>query len=280
MSEMLTNVISFANNLTSPKAVIKYLSIAVSLIFSWVYVHPFLSQLDIPVEQLSLIVLLLGVGLGSLLGFVISWVHSFFWEKHKQKKEEELALQLQEDEAEKLKEEKEAQDAKTIQRLKDSINHLPFTQLITLRMLTKTNRTFDYRDNDPASLISNNYIQKISKVGAYEILAKINPIVHDTVVAHLNEHKKTTIENFFRFNENAEEILSLLEVSNSESLTPVSLNTLRSLSSYSECIKCKFSEDDGYWVFFDIFMLDAMEEKTGRKYQDEVNILLDRIVEP
>lgn len=274
MSEMLSNVISFANNLVSPKAVIKYLSIAGLLVVSWVYIQPFLSQLGIPVEQISLIVLLIGVGLGSLLGLTISWIYSFFWDKHQQKKEEALDLQAKNDAREK-------HNAKVVDMLKESIGYLPFHQKITLRMLTVTDkRILDTKDENNAALIRNYYVHKISEVGRNEVLVKINPVVYDVIKSDLDEYKKETVENFFKFNEHAEEILSLLECSNAESVEPVSLSILSSVSNYSECIRRESYHDNSCVLSFDIFMLDMVEEKTGKSYQDEVHILTERIVEP
>lgn len=274
MSEMLSSVISFANNLISPKAIIKYLSIAGLLVVSWVYIQPLLLQLGIPTEQISLITLLIGVGLGSFLGLTISWIHSFFWGRYQQKKEEQLDLQIKEGE-------RARHNAKVVDMLKDSIGYLPFHQKITLRMLTITDgRVLDTRDENNAALIRNHYVHKISEVGRTEVLVRINPVVYDIVKLDFDEYKKEKIESFFKFNENAEEILSLLECGNAESVEPVSSSILDSLSSYSECIKREKFHDGGYTLSFDAFILDAVAEKTGKSYQDEVYISIDRIVEP
>ena len=74
MSETAGTIIKLLAALTSPKACVKYITVAVTLLISWKYLEPVISETQISKEQLSIVLLLLGVGCGSLVGQAISWV--------------------------------------------------------------------------------------------------------------------------------------------------------------------------------------------------------------
>jgi hypothetical protein len=87
MSETAVTVIKLLAALTSPKACVKYLTVAIALYLSWLYLAPNFADLEITSEQKSLILLLIGLGSGSLVGHFLSEISAFFWNKHKEKRD-------------------------------------------------------------------------------------------------------------------------------------------------------------------------------------------------
>ncbi|WP_315980922.1 hypothetical protein [Aliamphritea spongicola] len=86
MSETAGTIIKLLAALTSPKACVKYITVAVALLISWKYLEPVISETQISKEQLSIVLLLLGVGCGSLVGQAVSWATEFLWKQHKSKR--------------------------------------------------------------------------------------------------------------------------------------------------------------------------------------------------
>ena len=87
MSETAGTIIKLLAALTSPKACVKYLTVAISLYISWLYLAPNFTDLEITSEQKSLILLLIGLGSGSLSGHFISEISAYFWNYHKEKRD-------------------------------------------------------------------------------------------------------------------------------------------------------------------------------------------------
>lgn len=90
MSETAGTIIKLLAALTSPKACVKYITVAVTLLISWKYLEPVISETQISKEQLSIVLLLLGVGCGSLVGQAISWATEFYGNNISQKKKRRL----------------------------------------------------------------------------------------------------------------------------------------------------------------------------------------------
>lgn len=72
MSETASTIIKLFSALTSPKAAVKYLS--VSIVISWKYFSELAKFLGTPEENISIVVLLAGVGLGSIVRQIIIWL--------------------------------------------------------------------------------------------------------------------------------------------------------------------------------------------------------------
>ncbi|MCW4153258.1 hypothetical protein OM427_27465 [Halomonas sp. 18H] len=74
MSETASTIIKLFSALTSPKAAVKYLSVSVSIVISWKYFSELAKPLGTPEENISIVVLLAGVGLGSMVRQIIIWL--------------------------------------------------------------------------------------------------------------------------------------------------------------------------------------------------------------
>mgnify|MGYP000639809173 CR=1 FL=1 len=121
MSETAGTIIKLLAALTSPKACVKYLTVAIALYLSWLYVAPNLIDLKINSEQKSLLLLLVGLGSGALIGHFLSETISLIWNKFKisrDKKNEENRKEQNAMESRKLKLEKEEKERLKAEKLK------------------------------------------------------------------------------------------------------------------------------------------------------------------
>lgn len=271
---------SIANAFISLKAAVRYLSIAVLLVVSWVYIYPLLSNLGIPTEQVSIITILIGIGLGSLVGLSISFTYDFLSNKYNKYNKKKSDLKRQENEERRYKEEQEIRNSIIAEKLESSIDYLSLEDRENLYLLTQTATTIDYREYDDNVLLDNEYVQIISRIDGLRVLVKINQAVFDVVKAHFEEYKKSKVESFLRSNENAEYILDILDITNSESVTPVNIDVIQSFSGFSCHIRSEFHPESGYFLNFQRFMFEAFEEQTGRKYSEDFFIPLERIERP
>lgn len=107
MSDTAGTIIKLLAALTSPRACVKYITVAIALLISWEFLATSIPETKIPKEQISIVILLLGVGCGSLIGEIFSWIYGSLWNKYKSNKEEALNQRIKKEEAdlEKTKEE-------------------------------------------------------------------------------------------------------------------------------------------------------------------------------
>lgn len=282
MSETASTIIKLLTALTSPKACVKYITVAVVLLFSWTYLEPVITETKVSPEQLSIIILLLGVGIGSLIGQGISWGLGFIWEKHQARKNEELLKEKTIRDAEKEKLAKEITDSLIIRKIQDSFEHLHFEQKKTLRKLTIRNETLDMSDSNNSALEKNGYIQKLVHVRVTEHLVQINPVIEDYVKTQWAAEKESKVKGYLEHNESAIELLNLLEEGSNISKVTVSKELLSMATRHSSCIQGLANDSDnskGYWLWFEEYLLKEFERQTGRSYIDEVFIPSDRISE-
>ncbi len=111
MSETAGTIIKLLAALTSPKACVKYITVAITLIVSWKYFEPLIAETNISKEQLSIIILLLGVGVGSLIGHAASWIVGTLWSRYELKKNEAITIKKEQEDAQKEQIEKERSDS-------------------------------------------------------------------------------------------------------------------------------------------------------------------------
>lgn len=277
MSDFVSSFFTIANALVSPKAIIKFLSIALLLIITWLYISPPLSELGIPVEHFSFIILLIGIGLGSLLGIILSLIYDFFFNIYKKKSKEKSDFKRREIEKERDEEDQKIRNEVLVKKLESSIDYLGIEDKQTLYLLSQTIHTIDHREYNDSILLDNEYIQIISRVNKDRVLVELNPAILSTVQASFEHYRKTEVEFFLKSNKNAERLLELLDVNNSEATTLVNIDVLRSVSGFSHHIHGEFHQGSGYWLSFDRFMFEAFEEQLGRRFSEEFFIPIARI---
>lgn len=277
MSDFVSSFFTIANALVSPKAIIKFLSIALLLVITWLYIAPPLSELEIPVEHFSFIILLIGIALGSLLGIILSLIYDFFFNIYKKKSKEKSDFERREIEKERDEEDWKIRNKELVKKLESSIDYLGIEDKQTLYLLSQTIHTIDHREYNDSALLDNEYIQIISRVDKDRVLVELNPAILSTVQDSFEHYKKSEVEFFLKSNENAERLLELLDVNNSEATTLVNIDVLRSVSGFSHHIHGEFHQGSGYWLSFDRFMFEAFEEQLGRSFSEEFFIPTARI---
>ena len=282
MSETAGTIIKLLAALTSPKACVKYITVAVTLLISWKYLEPVISETQISKEQLSIVLLLLGVGCGSLVGQAISWVTEFLWKQHKSKKEAALKQEMELEEAKREGIEKEQKEKLLLAKIQSSFEHLHFEQKSTLRKLTLKNETLDMSDSNNSALEKNGYIQRLVHVRGTDYLTQINPLISDFIKEQWSAEKESKVKSFLDYNDHAEKLLELLEEDNQGKDFPVDKEVLKSTSRYSEGVRGQDDDREnstGYWLWFEDSLLEEFEKKTGKSYVDEAFISLQRITD-
>jgi len=282
MSETAGTIIKILAALTSPKACVKYITVAVTLLISWKYLEPVISETQISKEQLSIVLLLLGVGCGSLVGQAISWVTEFLWKQHKSKKEAALKQEMELEEAKREGIEKEQKEKLLLAKIQSSFEHLHFEQKSTLRKLTLKNETLDMFDSNNSALEKNGYIQRLVHVRGTDYLTQINPLISDFIKEQWSAEKESKVKSFLDYNDHAEKLLELLEEDNQGKDFPVDKEVLKSTSRYSEGVRGQDEDREnstGYWLWFEDSLLEEFEKKTGKSYVDEAFISLQRITD-
>lgn len=277
MSDFVSSFFTIANALVSPKAIIKFLSIALLLVITWLYIAPPLSELKIPVEHFSFIILLIGIALGSLLGIILSLIYDFFFNIYKKKSKEKSDFERRKIEKKRDEEDWKIRNKELVKKLESSIDYLGIEDKQTLYLLSQTIHTIDHREYNDSALLDNEYIQIISRVDKDRVLVELNPAILSTVQDSFEHYKKSEVEFFLKSNENAERLLELLDVNNSEATTLVNIDVLRSVSGFSHHIHGEFHQGSGYWLSFDRFMFEAFEEQLGRSFSEEFFIPTARI---
>jgi len=140
VSETASTIIKLLSALTSPKACIRYIAVAVFIVLSWQYLNELLIELGLPEEQLSIVVLLIGVGIGSLIGQTLTFLGTKIWDSiykaiQTKKTDKAKVLALAEKQAQ-----EEANNRRLIQRYENSLSHLNWDQKEKLRELTLRER--------------------------------------------------------------------------------------------------------------------------------------------
>lgn len=80
MNDAASSLLKVLSAFTSPKAAIKYISVALFILFSWSYVSAEVASMQGPAQYIELITLFLGLGLGTLTGEAIYFLLHWIWE--------------------------------------------------------------------------------------------------------------------------------------------------------------------------------------------------------
>lgn len=279
MSETASTVIKLLSALTSPKASLKYLTVALFLFLSWYWFKDVIAETGIPIEQRSIIMLLIGVGLGSIVGHFLSMLIEYLWNLHLNKKIDAEKTKNDALIKESEKNKKIVNDQSFIEKFKNIYPHLYLEQRNLLRELCTGNKNVDMLDSMNSALKDNEYILIESNISSTSYNVCINPLIENIVVKEWDAEIKARIKEFY--GEDSEDnmiILSLLLEENEEDDSPVSREILNGLSEYTGCIKGSFSiESVGYWIWFDDYMREKFEKRTKKDYLDELFIPESRV---
>ena len=197
---------------------------------------------------------------------------------YKKSKKKKSDLKRRELEEKSTREEQNIRDKMLSDKLKSSIDYLGINDKHILYLLTQTTHTIDLKEYENSVLLDNEYIQIISRVDSNRVLVKLNPVLLDIVQTNFERYKKTEVEQFLASNKNAEQLLDLLDVNNSEATTSVHIDVINSVSGYSRYIQAEYHPGSGFWLSFGKFMFEAFEEQLERKFSEELLIPSERVI--
>ena len=274
MSETATTVIKLIASLASPKASIKYFFVALGIIFSWEYAQPLIVRTGMSEEQAALVVLLLGVGIGTFLGHYIASFASFVWKIKQNKKELEKQKENLKKQKEKADAEKQDNIKKLVSKFETAFPHFTSYQKSVLRELTKKNGDYDLGWPDIKALHDSGYIEMLSHITKNQCLFMINPLLKDIVIDfYQGVVKNCTTEFLANMNEDFEEFLIALESDKKDSDKRISQDALGGIDNlfFSSCVSIQH-EINGFWIYFNEDYREEFERQTGKSYLDEVFI--------
>jgi hypothetical protein len=133
VSETASTIVKLLSTLTSPKACVKYIAVAVFIVLSWQYLNDLLLKFGVPEEHINIVVLLLGVGIGALIGHVLSFVGASLWNSIQNKREYRRAEKAKALALAVKKTKDEAENRILIERYERSFTHFHWDQKETLR---------------------------------------------------------------------------------------------------------------------------------------------------
>lgn len=281
MSESAATIIKIISALTSPKACIKYITIGVFYFSSLVYMKPLMPKDVITTEQMQFIILMIGLGTGSLVGHLISeGVYFLIGLYRKTKEKEKNALEAKKLE-EVILEKKEESDKQTLENISSSFLHLNFNQKKTLRELLYNDLNLSLQDSDYQILLQNNYILKKSSTQKGSFVFSINPLIKSFIEVEWRKHRKENIESFI-LNPHAKDLLRQLNLNNIDKCLTIDYEALISISTVSPAVRGCFdnitlNDSKGFNLYFDWDYLPMFEYMFDKKYVDEIFIPVERI---
>lgn len=281
MSETATTIIKLLSALTSPKAAVKYISVAVFIVVSWKYISELAKSLGTPEENISIVVLLAGVGFGSIAGQIVTWLGELFWNFVNGKLE---AAKL----AKQAIEEKAANDLKLanenkrlLQKYTESFPHLGWEPKEKLRELTLRDITLDFSNMAFKALLENKYINVVSQISNTTYLVRLNPIVVEVTKTTWEQEIKENVDDYFReMTPEKQKVLGLMECREEDDDSVIDFDIKSTVSPYYSCIRREAEDENGFWLCFRSYYLDEFAKRTGKEYQDESWIDKSRISLP
>lgn len=284
MSETASTIIKLLSALTSPRAAIKYIAVGVSIFVSYDFVSTYLTLNEFPPENINLVSILIGVGVGSLGGEFISWLGTKIWIKileclnkgklaEEKKKSEEAAKKAIED-----------KNRRIVDNFKQSMDLLDRDQIVLLRNLTTGNRVANFdgsfgQGGQFKALHENKYIEVVAKYASRKYIVRLNPILIDCVKDHWASEIDSRVDEYLQdITLGKEQILDLLDSGIKEEIPDLTEEIKSVATTHSSCIK-RESYQDGFHLYFDDYYAEAFSEKTGRKFEEWVWVANDRLSE-
>lgn len=278
MSETATTIIKLLSALTSPKAAVKYISVAVFIVVSWKCFSELAKSLGTPEKNISIVVLLAGVGFGSIAGQIFTWIGEFSWNFINGKLEAaKLAKQaIEEKSANDLKRAKE--NERLLQKYTESFPHLGWEQKEKLREMTLRDITLDFSNMLFKALLENKYVNVISQISNMTYLVRLNPVIAEVTKTTWEQEIKENVDDYFRnMTPEKQKILELMEFREEDDDSVIEFDIKSTVSPYYSCIRREAEDENGFWLCFRSYYLNEFAKRTGKEYQDESWIDKSRI---
>lgn len=203
MSDTSGTILKIIASIASPKAAVKFISIAIFLSLSWSYLNSAIESLGAPSEHKSLVMLFLALGVGSLIGELINYlgvaIHRHTLGKYLKAKEERLT------ELEKIK-----RCEKILTHFKLTYKHFSFSTKEVLWDLSVEPQSIwdDSESNFPfRSLLDNGYIKQISNLNEHEGLYKLHPDIAEYLRGNIEKEVGEVVDCFLNKNRENKNIL-------------------------------------------------------------------------
>lgn len=281
MSETATTIIKLLSALTSPKAAVKYISVAVFIVVSWKYFSELAKSLGTPEENIPIVVLLAGVGFGSIAGQIATWLGELSWNFVIGKLEAaKLANQAIEEKATNdLKRAKE--NERLLQKYTESFPHLGWEPKEKLRELTLRDITLDFSNMEFKALLENKYVNVVSQISNKTYLVTLNPVIAEVTKTTWEQEIKENVDDYFRdMTPEKQKILELMEFREEDDDSVIEFDIKSTVSPFYSCIRREAEDKNGFWLCFRSYYLDEFAKRTGKEYQDESWIDKSRISLP
>lgn len=281
MSETATTIIKLLSALTSPKAALKYISVAVFIIVSWKYFSELAKSFGTPEENISIVVLLAGVGFGSIIGQIITWVGELVWNFVNGKIEaKKLAKQDLEEKAENERK-KAKEDEALLQKYTESFSHLGWESKEKLRELTLRDITLDFSNLAFKALLENKYIKVVSQISNRTYVVTLNLVIAEVTKTTWEQEIKGNVDDYFRdMTPEKQKVLEVMVYRDDDDDSVIDFDIKSTVSPYYSCIRREAEDENGFWLCFRSYYLDEFSKRTGKEYQDETWIDKARILLP
>lgn len=275
MSDISGTVIKLLSSFVSPKSSFKIILIAASITLFWLYFQPELLAFNLPAELTSLVTLLVGVGIGSLVCDLIFFSCTATYKAYQGIHLKKLSA-IQE-----AREKAKILDLELVfvDQFKEAYKHYNRPMKQVLRELVTGNKP--YSDTSIVmSLHRNKTILKVSRIDSDKWLYTINPLL----LPHVKEQWEAEIEtgiNDFLIDMSPLKVrcLNILELSESSfdgktkklekslftdryQLQPVILNNF-------------VDPEESFYLYFNEGYLKALETRLSREFVDEIEVILE-----
>ncbi|WP_411383427.1 hypothetical protein ACK3BK_23685 [Pseudomonas sp. L7] len=196
MSDAATSLMKVLSALTSPKASVKFIAVAIFMIFSWKYVDRQVLELDVPQQYAELIKVFLGLGLGTLAGegfyFLVAeilkagkdWRSRLANEKERERNEAEKAVKL------------EQKKREVVESFVKAFAHYHIEKREILRDLTLRECCLAAHASDVVDLEVQGYIVKVVRVDENRNVYRLNAFIHDYVSKQWREEVEINVTDF------------------------------------------------------------------------------------
>ena len=273
MSQTTEAFLKVATAFLSPVSAMRLLIAAVCWALAWRYVQPVLVVWGVPEAQLQIIVLAVGVSVGSILGYGGQALLQLF--RDSRTKALEMAMAMAKEA--RLVEDNLRQAEQFVLGFKETFSHFTHVQRTTVRLLAKRNETLDIMVDDIKALISNKYVSQVRRVSGTKHICALHP----DLVAWIREEYEHEIEEhiseFLRGPGGRQSLIAAMRAP--PGLLPIWEDELSDIQSYTRPIRKQRSdtEDGSFWLTVVEDYLDPLERRLAVSLSEELVVKLEMI---
>jgi hypothetical protein len=273
MSETTGTVIKLLSALTSPKASVKYISMAIFLVISWRFLNEKLVSYGAPTEHLSLVVLLIGLGAGSLVGQVIYSIVEYAWssieKRMKGRKEKKAKAEIDAATSQAVS---KAND-EFLGKFKSVYEYYPYWKKDALRRLVKERQRLESDLDYVHTLEINRYIIKIANIDSESDMYEINPVIRDYVHQHWQQEIERNVSEFFDdLTPEKQDLLRVMTFMEDEFSGPIGMATVQLVKPLHPCFEIECESELGFFITFRYPYHIHFTDRTGADLNGEVYI--------